>query len=111
LSRAQIIVVPAVCEEWGLVVTEANATDTPAIGYAVHGIRDSIRHDETGITIKERSPVAMAQHAISLLRDSECLSEYSRNALEFSRQFSWDNTTNLFENILNIQSEIKVHTS
>ena len=105
LSRAHIILVPAVREGWGLIVTEANAMGTPAIGYDVPGLRDSIRHGETGITIMEKTPAAMAQQAISLLRDSDRLSKYSRNALEFSRQFSWDNTVNLFEKVLNSQSE------
>jgi glycosyltransferase involved in cell wall biosynthesis len=90
-------------EGWGQVVTEANAMGTPAIGYDVPGLRDSIRHGETGITIMERTPAAMAQQAISLLRDSDRLSKYSRNALEFSRQFSWDKTANLFEKVLNSQ--------
>jgi glycosyltransferase involved in cell wall biosynthesis len=103
LSRAHIILVPGVREGWGLIVTEANAMGTPAIGYDVHGLRDSIRNGETGITIKEKTPAAMAQQAISLLRDSIRLSNYTKNALEFSRQFSWDNTANLYENILNIQ--------
>jgi glycosyltransferase involved in cell wall biosynthesis len=104
LSRAHIILVPAVREGWGLVVTEANAMGTPAIGYDVSGIRDSIRHGDTGITIKEKTPAAMAQQAISLLRDSDSLSKYSRSALEFSRQFSWDNTANVFEKFLNNQT-------
>jgi glycosyltransferase involved in cell wall biosynthesis len=68
LSRAHIIIVPAVREGWGLIVTEANAMGTPAIGYDVHGLRDSIRDGETGIIIKERSPAAMAQQTILLLR-------------------------------------------
>ena len=105
LSRAQIILVPAVREGWGLIVTEANAMGTAAIGYDVHGLRDSIRHDETGISVKERSPEAMAQQAILLLRDPERLSRYSKNALEFSKQFSWDKTANLFEKVLNNQIE------
>lgn len=105
LSRAHIILVPAVREGWGLIVTEANAMGTPAIGYDVHGIRDSIRHGETGITVTEKSPEAMAQQAISLLQDSERLSRYSRNSLEYAKHFSWDNTTRLFEMFLNNQSE------
>jgi glycosyltransferase involved in cell wall biosynthesis len=105
LSRAHIILVPAVREGWGLIVTEANAMGTPAIGYDVHGLRDSIRHDETGITIKERSPGAMAQQTILLLRDSERLSKYSRSALEFSKQFRWEKTVNLFQKVLNNQIE------
>ena len=105
LSRAHIILVPAVREGWGLIVTEANAMGTPAIGYDVHGLRDSIRHDETGITIKERSPRAMAQQAILLLRDSNRLIKYSANALEFSKQFSWDKTASSFHEVLTNQFE------
>jgi glycosyltransferase involved in cell wall biosynthesis len=58
LSRAHIILIPAVRDGLGLIVTEANAMGTPTIGYNVHGLRDSIRRDETGITISERSPGA-----------------------------------------------------
>jgi glycosyltransferase involved in cell wall biosynthesis len=105
LSRAHIILVPAVREGWGLVVTESNAMGTPAIGYNVHGLRDSIRHDETGITIMEKSPEGMAQQAISLLRDSERLSRYSRKALEYSKQFNWDKSVDMLEKVLNSQSE------
>ena len=38
MSRAHAIFVPGVREGWGLVVTEANARGTPAIGYNVHGL-------------------------------------------------------------------------
>jgi glycosyltransferase involved in cell wall biosynthesis len=107
LSRAHLILVPAVREGWGLVVTEANAMGTPAIGYDVHGLRDSIRDGETGITIKEKSPEAMAKEAISLLRDSARLSKYSRIALEFSKQFSWDEAVNSFQKVLNNKMEAK----
>jgi glycosyltransferase involved in cell wall biosynthesis len=109
LSRAHIVLVPGVREGWGQIVTEANAMGTPAIGYDVPGLRDSIRHGETGITIREKTPSAMAHEAISLLRDSDRLYEYSRNALEYSRQFSWDNAANLFETVLNNQSETNAH--
>lgn len=110
LSRAHIILVPAVREGWGLVVTEANAMGTPAIGYDVHGLRDSIKHGETGITIKERTAAGMAQQAIALLKDSEQLSKYSLRALDFSKQFSWDKTANFFEDIINNQIETNTHS-
>jgi glycosyltransferase involved in cell wall biosynthesis len=110
LSRAHIILVPAVREGWGLIVTEANAMGTPAIGYDVPGLRDSIKHHETGINVMEKTPTAMAQQTISLLRDSDRLFKYSRNALEFSRQFTWDNTASLFEKFINNQSESNAYT-
>jgi glycosyltransferase involved in cell wall biosynthesis len=43
--------VPAVCEGWGLVVTEGNALGTPVIRYDVHLLRDSMRSDETAINV------------------------------------------------------------
>ena len=56
LGKAHIILIPAVREGWGLVVTESNAMGTPAVAYNVPGLRDSIRHGETGILVKENSP-------------------------------------------------------
>ena len=44
MARAHCLLVPSVREGWGLVVVEANAVGTPAVGYDVQGIRDSIRH-------------------------------------------------------------------
>lgn len=108
MTRAHIILVPAVLEGWGLVVTEANAMGTPAIGYDFPGLRDSIRHGKTGINVMEKSHVAMAREATSLLEDSNRLLNYSRNALEFSRQFNWDKTVESFQKVLDKQSEANV---
>ena len=43
LARAHALLVTSVREGWGLVVTEAAAVGTPAIGYDVAGLRDSLR--------------------------------------------------------------------
>ncbi len=43
LGRAHALVATSVREGWGLVVTEAAASGTVAIGYDVAGLRDSIR--------------------------------------------------------------------
>jgi glycosyltransferase involved in cell wall biosynthesis len=100
LSRAHLVLVPAVLEGWGLVVTESNAMGTPAIGYNVLGLRDSIRNKETGLLVKENTPSCLAHTAISLLKDQQLLSKFSSNALAFSKQFSWDNTASAFDNII-----------
>ncbi|MDP9305364.1 MAG: glycosyltransferase family 4 protein [Thermoproteota archaeon] len=100
LSKAHLILVPAVREGWGLVVTESNAMGTPAVAYNVPGLRDSVKHGETGILVKENSPNALAHSAIALLKDRELLDRLSYNALAFSKQFSWDNTANEFDKII-----------
>jgi glycosyltransferase involved in cell wall biosynthesis len=100
LSKSHIVLMPAIREGWGLVVTESNAMGTPVVAYDVPGLRDSIINGETGILTKENSPDSLAKAAICLLKDQALLDEYSYNALSFSRQFSWDVTANAFDGVL-----------
>jgi len=92
ISKAHLLIVPGVREGWGLVVTEANAMGTPAVGYDIPGLRDSIKNHETGTLTQENSPHELALTAINLLKDPILLSDYSQRAIELSRQFSWTNT-------------------
>jgi glycosyltransferase involved in cell wall biosynthesis len=80
---------------------------TPAIGYDIPGPRDSLRYGETGINVIEKSHGVMAQQAISLLRDPKRLSNYSKNSLEYARQFSRDKTVGSFQKFLDYQNETK----
>lgn len=100
LSKAHLVLVPAVREGWGLVVTESNAMGTPAVAYNVPGLRDSIKDGITGILTKENCPSALSKSALCLLNDRELLYKLSQNALAYSRQFSWENTAQAFDNIL-----------
>jgi glycosyltransferase involved in cell wall biosynthesis len=100
LRRAHLLLVPSVREGWALVVTEANAMGTPVIAYDNHGLRDSIIDRKTGILVKDKSPENLASSAVTLLKDQDLLTEYSSNALEFSKQFSWDNTAAAFDKIV-----------
>jgi len=95
LKKAHLILVPAVREGWGLVVTESNAMGTPAIAYNVHGLRDSVIDGQTGILTKVNSPFGLAQSAIEILKNSRLLHKLSLSSLEHSRQFSWANKISL----------------
>lgn len=100
LSRAHLVILPAIREGWALVVTESNAMGTPVVAYDVPGLRDSVKHDETGILVKETSPESLASRAIYLLKNRLLLERYSSNALLFSKEFNWDISTNIFEKSL-----------
>lgn len=65
LARAHAVVVTSVREGWGLVVTEAAAVGTPAIGYDVPGLRDSLRASG-GLAVTPSVP-AMAAAIASVL--------------------------------------------
>jgi glycosyltransferase involved in cell wall biosynthesis len=96
LSKAHVVLIPSVREGWGLIVTESNAMGTPVIAYDVNGLRDSIQDGRNGILVKDKNPESLARSAVKLLTDKERLRLLSVNALEYSRQFNWDNTADYF---------------
>lgn len=59
LARAHVLVVTSVREGWGLVVDEAAAMGTPAVGYDRPGLRDSV--SAAGGLLVDPTPAAMAE--------------------------------------------------
>jgi glycosyltransferase involved in cell wall biosynthesis len=92
MARAHCLLIPSVREGWGLVVIEANSVGTPAVGYDVPGIRDSIRHEETGLLAEPGDPSALARQALSLVRDGDRFSVLQGEAIEWASGFSWEST-------------------
>jgi glycosyltransferase involved in cell wall biosynthesis len=101
MKRAHVLLVPGIREGWGLVVTEANALGTPAVAYDVHGLRDSVQHNKTGLLCSKNTPQELALNAIRLLRDNQLYTKLSSAALEWSRTFSWENAATAFLEALN----------
>ena len=66
---AHCLLVTSVREGWGMVITEAYSVGTPAVGYDVGGIKDSIRDGRTGLLATAGDPMALATQAISLVTD------------------------------------------
>jgi glycosyltransferase involved in cell wall biosynthesis len=104
MKRAHALLVPGIREGWGLVVTEANACGTPAIGYRVPGLQDSIRDEETGL-LTDPNPESLARAILRLLNDEALRTRLAENALKWSREFSWQRTaeefTKVIEEVLN----------
>jgi glycosyltransferase involved in cell wall biosynthesis len=92
MARAHCLLVPSVREGWGLVVTEANAVGTPAVGYDVPGLRDSIQHGRTGLLAAPGRPEALAAEAQRVLDDTVLRERLAHNAANFACSFSWSNT-------------------
>jgi glycosyltransferase involved in cell wall biosynthesis/O-antigen/teichoic acid export membrane protein len=65
LGRAHALVVTSVREGWGLVVTEAAACGTFAVGYDVAGLRDSI--GASGGVLTRADPASLATGLVGLL--------------------------------------------
>jgi len=92
MKRAHVILVPGIREGWGRVVTEANALGTPAIGYDVPGLRDSIKDRETGLLCNPNSD-SMSEAIDLLFNDRELREKLSKSALKWAREFDWNKSS------------------
>jgi glycosyltransferase involved in cell wall biosynthesis len=101
LSEAWVFVNPSMKEGWSITVIEANACGTPAIAYDVPGLRDSIVDGKTGLLVKENGNVEkLAEAIIKVLEDEKLRKKLSKNALEYSKRFSWDKSAEEFLKVL-----------
>lgn len=92
MSRSHCIMVPSQREGWGLIVTESNAVGTMAVVYDSPGLRDSVRHGETGLLTQQKTPEALYQELMKLKKDPSLQQTLAKNAHEWSQEFHWDNT-------------------
>jgi len=100
VKRAWVLVNPSIREGWGLNVVEASASGVPCVAYDVAGLRDSVKNGVTGFLVKAGSTESLAEGVMEVLSGKSLRETLSKNALEYSRQFSWDNTTKEFQSVL-----------
>lgn len=101
MRRCHVVLMTSIEEGWGLVVTEANSQGTPAVVYDVHGLRDSVKHGETGIITAE-NPAALADGIVSLLQDQAVYDTLRQNGWEWSKTITFDQSYTDFKQILGI---------
>jgi glycosyltransferase involved in cell wall biosynthesis len=99
MAEAHALLMTSVREGWGLVITEANACGTPAIVYDVHGLRDAVRHESTGLVVPAR-PDKLAEAMIRLTNDQELYSRLVTEGRRWSATFSFDETARALERAL-----------
>jgi glycosyltransferase involved in cell wall biosynthesis len=100
VKRAWVLANPSVREGFGLNVVEANALGTPCVAYDVAGLRDSVNNNETGLLAEAGSVEDLADKLVAVLKDDVFRESLSRNALDYSRQFSWDRSAEEFMKVL-----------
>jgi glycosyltransferase involved in cell wall biosynthesis len=66
LAAAWLLLHPAQIEGWGIVITEAALRGTPAVGFDVPGLRDSVEHGRTGMLARSETEFASAWAALAL---------------------------------------------
>jgi glycosyltransferase involved in cell wall biosynthesis len=90
LRRAWGLVFASPKEGWGITNLEAAACATPVVASNSPGIRESVRHGETGFLVPHGDASAMAAAMDRLAASRELVEELGRNARRFAESFTWE---------------------
>jgi len=90
LARSRVCVCASHKEGFGLTVIEANAVGTPNVASDAPGLRDTVRHGETGFLVADPDPAPFAERIEALLGDDALAERMSRAALAWSERFDWE---------------------
>lgn len=98
LSRSWVHVLTSPKEGWGISSVEASACGTPTVASDSPGLRDTVRHGETGILVPHGDVGALAR-AIAETLDPERRDRLGRAARRMAEQYTWDKAASAFERI------------
>lgn len=105
MQRATVVVQPSHKEGWGLTVPEANACGTPVVATDVPGLRDSVRHDETGLLVRAADASSLAEGVARVLSEPELRARLGAGARLWARRFGWDDVTSAFAAVVRAVAE------
>src|SRR5438094_787701 len=89
LREAWLLVQPSPKEGWGLTVVEAGACGTAVVASDRPGLRDSVRHDRTGLLVPYGGDAALADALARVLTDAPLRARLARGGVEWSAGFTW----------------------
>jgi glycosyltransferase involved in cell wall biosynthesis len=91
LRRAWATLFASPKEGWGITNLEAAASGTPVIASNSPGIRESVRHGETGYLVPHGDVAAMAQFMQRLSEDRSLVESLGNAGRRFAEGFTWAN--------------------
>ncbi|MBI1967479.1 MAG: glycosyltransferase family 4 protein [Gemmatimonadetes bacterium] len=90
LRSAWAVIFPSPKEGWGISNVEAAACGTPALASDSPGLRESVRHGETGFLVPHGDARALAERMVALAADTALVTQLGRAARAFAEGLSWD---------------------
>lgn len=90
LRRAWAMALASPKEGWGITNLEAAACGTPVIASDSPGIRESVRHGETGFLVPHGDVGAMSEAMARIAQSSALVQSLGENGRRFAATFTWD---------------------
>jgi glycosyltransferase involved in cell wall biosynthesis len=81
---------PSPKEGWGITVVEAAACGTPSLASDSPGLRDSVRHMETGYLVPHGEVGALAARMLELAGDPSLVARMGQAARRFAQRLTWE---------------------
>ncbi len=88
---------PSPKEGWGITVMEAAACGTPSLASDSPGLRDSVRHGETGLLVPHGEPAALADRMLELSNDPALRARLGAAARRHAERLTWERAADLTE--------------
>jgi glycosyltransferase involved in cell wall biosynthesis len=92
---------PSPKEGWGITIVEAAACGTPSLASDSPGLRDSVRHGETGFLVRHGDVEALAARMLELADSPPLVARLGARARQFAEGLSWERTAAATERHLN----------
>ena len=81
---------PSPKEGWGITVVEAAACGTPSLASDSPGLRDSVRHMETGYLVPHGNVDALAARMLELAGNPALVARLGAGARRFAERLTWE---------------------
>lgn len=81
---------PSPKEGWGITVIEAAACGTPSLASDSPGLRDSVRHGQTGLLVPHGDAAALAEAMLALAAAPERVASLGAAARQWAESLSWE---------------------
>lgn len=92
LRKSWIHLLTSPKEGWGIANLEAAGCGTPTVASDAPGLRDSVRHGETGFLVPHGNVPALADAIATLVADPALRNQQGEAARRFALRYSWDHT-------------------
>ena len=92
MRRAWANIFPSPKEGWGITVIEAAACGTPSLASDSPGLRDSVRHGDTGFLVPHGDVHALAARMVELADSPPLVERLGDRARRFAEGLTWERT-------------------
>ena len=88
---------PSPKEGWGITIIEAAASGTPSLASDSPGLRDSVRHGETGYLVPHGDAGALAARMVELAAAPDLVARLGAQGRRFAENLTWESAVKLTE--------------